>query len=104
MNCIDCNYSTKNKQNFERHLKTKKHDKNANKSNLQKLYLCKYCQKDFKQKSNLQQHLEKKNSCKPVKIPHKTTQIPQNTTQKHTKSHKNMNVIIVKKYFHVLIV
>jgi hypothetical protein len=49
--CEKCNYNTKNKSDYNRHLKSAKH-----KHNSAKIYNCLYCNKDFIVKSSYYKH------------------------------------------------
>ena len=77
LNCIYCNYSTKNKYNYSKHLKTKKHDLSMIKNDNS----CIRCKRIFKRKFNLQQHMKRKNPCKII--------TPQKTHKNAQKTHKN---------------
>ena len=67
--CKICDYSTSNRQNYERHLSTKKHQKNVtncNKNVLQKtnnkkpdLLSCGFCGKNYKNRMSLWRHKKK---------------------------------------------
>ena len=56
-NCIKCDYNTEYLQNYNRHLKTKRHVK------VMINIICERCKKIFKRKLHLQQHLKKKKIC-----------------------------------------
>ena len=60
--CSSCHFSTDHKPNYERHLKTKKHQKCSPVVALpKKTYPCKHCDKVFKHSSSLYRHI--KSSC-----------------------------------------
>ena len=59
-NCKFCNYSTKLKGNFKRHLTTKKHKKNTNNTKKEcintHIYTCEYCSKEYIYPKSLHRH------------------------------------------------
>lgn len=74
--CVCCQYDAKQKSNYEKHMKTRKHEKLSQsypkvtpklplvtpKLPLKKVLCCKYCKKEFKYKSGLSRHI--KYTCK----------------------------------------
>ena len=59
--CKPCNFATNNKFNFDKHLKTGKH--NYNNGVIKSKYECQYCNKIYKYRSGLSRHRLK---CKPT--------------------------------------
>ena len=49
--CEKCNYTTKNKSDYNRHLKSAKHKQNS-----AKIYNCLFCNKDFVVRSTYYKH------------------------------------------------
>ena len=63
-NCEKCNYKCKNKNDFNKHLITKKHNKNVDLSkNVSRSYVCKNCNGEYKHQSSLCKHVK---TCKPI--------------------------------------
>lgn len=69
--CVTCCYYTNIKHNFDRHLSSKKHNKNSNEINV-----CNFCNKKYKYLSNLSRH---KNKC--------------SNTQKEVKNYTNPEAV-----------
>ena len=72
--CIKCNYITRNKKDFVRHLQTKKHLRKLGKSiekqqNVE--FMCKICKKKYKTHGGLWKHKQK---C--IFIPNKSCKVP----------------------------
>ena len=62
--CINCNYITRNKKDYKRHLQTKKHlrlGENGLKKTPIVEFKCLYCKKKYKTKSGLNKHMKKCN-------------------------------------------
>ena len=60
--CIKCNYITRNKKDYNRHLKTKKHLRKRDKSIVKQKnveFICKKCDKIYKTHSGLWKHTQK---------------------------------------------
>jgi len=55
--CECCNYSTIYKTHYEKHEKTKKHEKNKNLFVIPK-FICKYCAQEYKHKQSLSKHIK----------------------------------------------
>ena len=60
--CETCNYTTKKKSNFNQHLESKKHINACKKNKPIKeirigTYICEHCDKEFREKRYLKQHL-----------------------------------------------
>lgn len=60
--CEKCNYITRNKKDYNRHLKTKKHLENRGKSLVKQKnveFICKFCKKKYKTHGGLWKHKQK---------------------------------------------
>jgi hypothetical protein len=55
--CECCNYSTIYKTHYEKHEKTKKHEKNKNLI-VNPKFVCKYCAQEYKHKQSLSKHIK----------------------------------------------
>lgn len=65
--CVACDYSTKLKGNYTRHLATKKCAKNTKNYNRKtKNFECEICGLTFRDNHNLQKHLNRKTPCIPI--------------------------------------
>jgi hypothetical protein len=65
--CKCCSYETTLKSNFNRHLKTKKHNKNYSEQLQEESnrYICNFCNKGFRFKQSMYRH--RKHTCKEKK-------------------------------------
>ena len=72
--CENCNYSTNNKNNYMKHLETRKHSKNYGNSFSPKQYQCPSCNKIYESRSGMWKHSK---SCDGIS--EKTTGILTNT-------------------------
>jgi hypothetical protein len=68
-NCVQCNFNTSNKKDFNRHLTTAKHIKLANSNDFEpflpkkpQTIICSVCQKEYVSKSGLWYHMKKCNN------------------------------------------
>ena len=68
--CIHCNYNTRNKADFDKHLLTEKHKRGGE----QKIRIC-HCGKSYKYQSGLSRHKKNCNQYNPIY----TTPIIENT-------------------------
>ena len=60
--CIKCNYITRNKKDYKRHLQTKKHLRKRDKSNVKQKtveFICNKCEKIYKTHGGLWKHTQK---------------------------------------------
>ena len=64
-NCNTCNYETGVHCNYKKHLQTKKHIQNINRTDIRSFpkngsnkYKCKYCNKSISQKNHVQRHYD----------------------------------------------
>ena len=112
--CKSCNYRTPYKQNYNRHLKSKKHISNNDlmvtdgnrmvtenrKNGNQKVtdgnrkvteWICEHCGKEFKQRQGLYRHKNKR--CKKNPVIQNITNITNNITNNNT-TNNNLNIIL----------
>ena len=54
--CLECDYRTDNRSNFNKHKKTKKHERNIAKQ--QTTHVCQYCEHSYSRKDSLTRHLK----------------------------------------------
>tara|TARA_A100001015_G_scaffold318285_1_gene437728 strand:+ start:598 stop:1539 length:942 start_codon:yes stop_codon:yes gene_type:complete len=105
--CKTCNFITSDKRDLKRHNNTKKHKKklisHSKTSNddvkMQELFICEYCQKEYKYRSGLSRHTKKclqKNQCKKVKkqsIKNEANEVKINKTDE-TKDNASVNALV----------
>lgn len=91
-NCLQCNFNTSNKKDFNRHLTTAKHLKIANSNDFEPILpkkpqsiICTFCQKEYVSKSGLWYHMKKCN---------KYTSNDENHTHIVPKSDEMMSIFI----------
>ena len=100
-NCEKCNYNTNKKQDYDKHLLTKKH-LDANLNNVENVFICNICNKTYLYQSGLCKHKKKCKEIKEVKIDFSNklmnTIIIQNKEQnKEIKELKNMIIQLSNK-------
>ena len=102
--CQCCDYNTSRKNNWERHLLSKKHQKKCNQTvtyvqkneqKTSKIFSCEHCNKSYKSRNGLWKH---KKTCVPVnmKIDSKQPPIIQNITNITTNNYLNVNLFLDK--------
>jgi len=102
--CGVCDYKTSRKNNWERHLLSKKHQKKChqnvtyvqkNEQKTSKIFSCEHCNKSYKSRNGLWKH---KKTCVPVnmKIDNKQPPIIQNITNITTNNYLNVNLFLDK--------
>lgn len=97
--CDKCEYSTRNKKDFTRHLNTKKHNgiKTINKG-----YICDLCKREYKHKSGLSRHIkicghtkkEKENEIMAYSVLKKENEELKKENEELTKEVKNLKETI----------
>lgn len=55
-NCEKCNYRCDSKKDFNKHMSTTKHKKNTDLKNVSKIYICQFCNNEYKHQSSLCKH------------------------------------------------
>jgi len=75
--CKCCNYNTSNKKDYNKHLLTAKHKKEADGSiNKPRYYICEFCEKQYKSRGSFWKHQQK---C--TKIPSIQEKLPETSTK-----------------------
>ena len=65
-NCQQCNYSTYDKKDYNKHLATLKHKNNILATQMPKKYICEICNKNYIDRTGLWRHKKK---CSPTPTP-----------------------------------
>jgi hypothetical protein len=65
-NCEKCNYICDSKKDFNKHINTNKHKKNTDSPSLSKIYICQFCNNEYKHQSSLCKH---SHNCNPEPQP-----------------------------------